>query len=61
MLTNVFRVMVNNQFKEFFYGKREKEKKKKPINVLTAFSISYKNSVKTFLKWIVNHCPKNNY
>ena len=29
MLTNVFRVMVNNQFKEFFYGKREKEKKKK--------------------------------
>ena len=27
MLTNVFRVMVNNQFKEFFYGKREKKKK----------------------------------
>ena len=27
MLTNVFRVMVNNQFKEFFYEKREKKKK----------------------------------
>ena len=60
MLTNVFRVMVNNQFKEFFFMGKEK-KKKKPINVSTAFFISYKNSVKTFLKWIVNHCPKNNY
>ena len=26
MLTNVFRVMVNNQFKDFFYGKRGKKK-----------------------------------
>ena len=59
MLTNVLRAMVNNPFKESFYGKRGR--KKKPINVLTVFSISYKNSVKTFLKWIVNHCPKNNY
>ena len=46
MLTDALRVLVNNPFKENFYGKR----KKKSINVLTAFSISYKNSVKTFLK-----------
>ena len=39
----------------------KEKKKKKPINVLTAFFISSKNIVKTFLKWIVNHCPKNNY
>ena len=45
MLTDTLRVMVNNSFKESFYGKR-----KKIINVSTIFSISYKNSVKTFLK-----------
>ena len=33
----------------------EKEKK---INIFTDFSISHKSSVKTFIKWIVNHCPK---
>ena len=32
--------------------------KKKSINVLTAFFISYKSDVKIFLKWIVNQCPK---
>ena len=48
MLTNVLRAMVNNPFKESFYGKRGR--KKKQINVLTVFSISYRNSVKTFLK-----------
>ena len=59
MLTNVFRaivnrkilmdalkVMVNNLFKESFYGKR----KKKLMLCLSAFSISYKSNVKTFLK-----------
>ena len=35
-----------------------KEKKKKAINVLIAFFISHKSSVKTFLKWIVNQYPK---
>ena len=31
---------------------------KKTINILTGFFISYKNGVKTFLKWIVNYCLK---
>ena len=48
MLTNAVRVLVNYPFKESFYGK------KKVINMLTAFLISYKNSVKTFLRWIIN-------
>ena len=52
MLTNVFRVLVNNSFKESFYGK-------KTINILTTFFISHKNSIKTFLKWIVNQYPKS--
>ena len=43
MLTNVLRVLVKNSFKESFYGKKK-------INVLTAFFISHKSSVKTFLK-----------
>ena len=51
------RAIVSNPFKESFYGKKEK-KKKKTINVLTAFFISIKSGLKTFLKWIVNHCPK---
>ena len=33
ILTNVIRALVNNPFKESFYGKR----KEKTINVLTAF------------------------
>ena len=44
MLTNTLRVLVNNSFKENFYGK------KKTINILTVFFIFYKNGVKTFLK-----------
>ena len=50
---NALRV-VNNPFKESFMGKE----KKKAINVLTAFFISHKSGVKTFLKWILNQCPK---
>ena len=45
LLTNVLRVLVNNPFKESFYGK-----KKKTINVLTIFFIFHKSCVKTFLK-----------
>ena len=41
---NTLRVLVNNSFKENFYGKRKK------INILTTIFISYKNSVKIFLK-----------
>ena len=58
ILTDVLRAMVNNPFKEIFYVKR---KKKKVINILTAFSISHKSCVKTFLKWIVNHYPKGTH
>ena len=54
MLKNVLRVLVNNLFKQSFY----EERKKKTINVLIAFFISHKSSVKTFLKWIVNQYPK---
>ena len=43
--------LVKNLIKESFYGKR-----KKAINVLTAFFISHKSDVKTFLKWILNQC-----
>ena len=32
------------------------KKKKKVINVLTAFFISHKNNVKIFIKWILNQC-----
>ena len=46
-------IMVNDSFKESFYKKR-----KKVINVLTVVSIFYKSGVKTFIKWIINHCPK---
>ena len=47
--------MVKNLFKENFYEKR----KKKTINVLTVFFIFHKNSIKIFLKWIVNHYSKD--
>ena len=53
MLTGALRALVKNSFKENFYRKR----KKKPINVLTAFFISHKSDIKTFLKWIVNEYP----
>ena len=39
------KVMVNDSFKESFY---EKRKKKKTINILIAFVISNKSSVKIF-------------
>ena len=55
---NALRALVNNLFKEIFYGKRKK-KKKKTINVLTAFFISHKSDVKIFLKCIVNQWPKD--
>ena len=44
MLINTFRALVNDQFKESFYGKRKK------INILTVFFFFHKNGVKTLLK-----------
>ena len=38
------------QLKKVFMGKE----KEKAINILTAFFISHKSDVKTFLKWIFN-------
>ena len=49
MLTDALRVIVNNPFKESFYRKR-----KKAINILIFFFISYKIGVKIFLILIVN-------
>ena len=40
---DTLRIMINNKFKEKFYGKRKK------INILTVFFISHKSDVKTFL------------
>jgi len=54
MLTSTLRALVKNLVKESFY-----EEKKKTINILTVFFISQKNDVKTFLKWIINQCPKS--
>ena len=45
MLTNALRALVNNPFKESFYGE-----KKKTIKVLTVFFISHKSGVKIFQK-----------
>ena len=58
---DALRAMINNPFKENIYGKRKKRKRKEAINVLMAFSIFYNSGVKTFLKWIINHCPKGIY
>ena len=44
MLTDVFRTIVNNSFKENFY------KKIIIIIILTVFSIFHKSDVKNFLK-----------
>ena len=55
ILTNIIRVLVNNPFKEKFYGK------KKTINILTTFFIFHKSDVKIFLKLIINHCPKDTH
>ena len=46
MLMSALRALVKNLVKESFYGKR----KKKTINILTAFFTSHKSDVKTFLK-----------
>ena len=54
MLTSVLRALVKNSVKENFRG----EKKKKTMNVLIAYFVSYKSDVKTFIKWIVNQYPK---
>ena len=43
MLTSILRVLVKKLVKESFY-------KKKKINILIAFFISYKSDVKIFLK-----------
>ena len=56
MLTSALMALVNNPFKESFYGKW---KKKKVINILTIFFISHKSGIKTFLKWIIKECPKD--
>ena len=60
MLTDALKAMVNNPFKESFYGKK-KEKKRKAINVLTTFFISHKSGVKTFIKCIVSQCFKGTH
>ena len=50
---DILMILVNNSFKESFYEKKNNN------NVLTAFSISYKSDVKTFLKWIINQYLKD--
>ena len=55
---SALRTLINNPFKENFYRKR---KKKKAINILTVFFIFYKSGIKTFLKWILNQCPKSTH
>ena len=45
------------QLKKVFMGKE----KEKAINILTAFFISHKSDVKTFLKWILNQCPNDTH
>ena len=44
MLTNIFKVLVNNSFKESYYGE------KKYLMFFTGFFISHKSGIKTFLK-----------
>ena len=56
MLTSAFRTLVIIPIKESFYKKRKK--KKKTMNVVTAFFISHKSDIKTFLKWIINQYTK---
>ena len=52
MLTSTLRTLIKNPVKESFYGK------KIIINVLTVFFIPHKSDVKTFIKLIVNECPR---
>ena len=58
MLTYTLKAIVFNPFKKSFYGKIKIKKKN---NVLTVFSITRKNGVKIFLKWIVNQYFKNTH
>ena len=51
MLTSALRALVKNPVKKKNYGKKK-------FNVLTVFFISHKCDVKTFLKLIINKCPK---
>ena len=53
MLTNIFKVLVNNSFKKSYY------REKKYLMSFTGFFISYKSGIKIFLKWIVNQFPKD--
>ena len=57
MLMSALKVLVKNSVKESFYEKR----KKKAINILTAFFIFLKSNVKTFFNWILNQCPKDTH
>ena len=41
---SIFRAFINNPINEIFY------RKKKKINILTAFFIFHKNDIKTFFK-----------
>ena len=36
-------------------------KENKAINILAVFFIFHKSDVKTFLKWIINECPKDTH
>ena len=54
LLTSIFKTLVKNLVKKFFY-----EKIKKIINILIIFFISYKSDVKTFFNWILNQYLKD--
>ena len=45
---NALRALVNNLFKESFYGKKK-------INIFTVFFISHKSGVKTFLNELLTN------
>ena len=55
---SALKVLIKNSVKESFY---EKRKKKKAINILTAFFIFLKSNVKTFFNWILNQYPKDTH
>ena len=55
ILTSALRALVKNLVKENFYGKR-----KKIINVLTAFFISHKSDIKTFFRALVSMTLQKN-
>ena len=53
-LNATLQLLVIYRFVETFYGKR----KKKQLNFMIAFYISYKSGIKSFLKWSINKFPK---